>query len=139
MLAAIQTHPWAFPALEVLHIIGIALLLGNLVLFELRVWGVGVSLPVIDLAKMALSLAVLGFSLCAISGLLMFASQALELLSNRAFIVKMGLLTCAGMNAAWFHARGSLSRLDGTARALTTVSMLLWLATIVCGRAIAYL
>ncbi len=137
MFAALQTHPWVFPVLEILHIIGIALLLGNLVLFELRVWGLGAALPVTDLARLALSLAVLGFSLCAVTGLLMFASQALELLSNRAFIVKMGLLTCAGMNAAWFHARGSLNRLDGTARGLTLVSIVLWLATIACGRFIA--
>ena len=39
------THPLAYPALEVVHIVGIALLVGNLVLFELRVWGVGADLP----------------------------------------------------------------------------------------------
>ena len=136
---ALQTHPWAYPALEVLHIVGMALLLGNLVLFELRVWGLGAALPLTDLARLTLSLAVLGFSLCAVTGLLMFASQPVELLSNRAFVVKMGLLSCAGLNAAWFHARGSLSRLDGTARALTLVSVILWLSAIACGRSIAYL
>jgi hypothetical protein len=139
MLSALQSHPWAYPALEVLHIIGIALLLGNLVLFELRVWGLGATLPVNDLAKLALSLAAMGFSVCAVTGLLMFASQALELMSNRAFVVKMGLLTCAGINAAWFHARGSLNRLDGTARALSLLSIAFWLAAIACGRSIAYL
>ena len=139
MLLALQSHPWAYPALEALHIVGIALLLGNLILFELRVWGLGAALPVNDLAKLALSLAVLGFSVCAVTGLLMFASQALELMSNRAFVVKMGLLTCAGINAAWFHARGSLNRLDGTARALTLSSIAFWLAAIACGRGIAYL
>lgn len=139
MLLALQSHPWAYPALEVLHIVGIALLLGNLILFELRVWGLGAALPVNDLAKLALSLAVLGFSVCAVTGLLMFDSQALELMSNRAFVVKMGLLTCAGINATWFHARGSLNRLDGTARALTLSSIAFWLAALACGRGIAYL
>ena len=33
----IATHPYAYPALEALHIVGIALLLGSLVLLELRV------------------------------------------------------------------------------------------------------
>jgi hypothetical protein len=37
----IAAHPIAYPALEVLHITGIALLLGSLVLLELRVWGLG--------------------------------------------------------------------------------------------------
>lgn len=139
MLGWIVSHPFAYPALEVVHIVGIALLLGNLVLFELRVWGAGLELPVAALARMALGLAVLGFSMAAASGLLMFASQPLELLSNRAFVLKMGLLMLAGMNAAWFHARGSLARMDRTARALTLLSSGLWLAVIICGRWIAYL
>lgn len=41
MFAALKTHAWAYPALEVVHIVGIALLLGNLVLLELRVFGRG--------------------------------------------------------------------------------------------------
>ena len=36
----------------------------------------------------------------------MFAAQAGELLGNRAFVVKMGLVAAAGINAALFHARG---------------------------------
>lgn len=30
MFAPLISHPWAYPALEVVHILGIALLLGNL-------------------------------------------------------------------------------------------------------------
>jgi hypothetical protein len=45
----------------------------------------------------------------------------------------------AGLNAAWFHARGSLARGDGLARAQTVISTGLWLAAIACGRWIAYL
>ncbi|MFO1273510.1 MAG: hypothetical protein U1F50_17860 [Rubrivivax sp.] len=46
MFGWIVSHPLAYPALEVVHIVGIALLLGNLLAFELRVWGVGAELPV---------------------------------------------------------------------------------------------
>jgi hypothetical protein len=46
VIGAIKTTPWAYPALEVFHITGIALLLGNLVLLELRVFGRGALLPV---------------------------------------------------------------------------------------------
>jgi len=138
MLTWIVAHPLAYPALEVLHIVGIALLVGNLVLLELRVWGLGGDLPVQPLARLALGLAVLGFALAGASGLLMFAAQAAELLANRAFVLKMGLLMLAGTNAAWFHGRGSLVRMDRTARLLTLVSMVIWLAVIVCGRSIAY-
>ena len=58
------------------------------------------------LARLALRLSLLGFALIGASGLLMFAGQPAELLANRAFVVKMGLVMLAGLNAAWFHARG---------------------------------
>ena len=41
----IVSHPWVYPMPEVQHILGIALLVGNLVLLELRVWGFGRALP----------------------------------------------------------------------------------------------
>jgi hypothetical protein len=135
----IAEHPWAYPALEVVHIVGIALLVGNLVLFELRVWGAGAALPVRPLARLALSLSLTGFALVASSGLVMFGSQPDELLNNNAFLLKMGLVLAAGLNAAVFHARGGVARLDPVARAQTALSLGLWLAVIICGRWIAYL
>jgi hypothetical protein len=135
----IAEHPWAYPALEVVHIVGIALLVGNLVLFELRVWGAGAALPVRPLARLALSLSLTGFALVASSGLVMFGSQPDELLNNDAFLFKMGLVLAAGLNAAVFHARGGVARLDPVARAQTALSLGLWLAVIICGRWIAYL
>jgi hypothetical protein len=138
MFAGLQSHAWAYPVLEIVHIFGIALLLGNLVLLELRVFGQGAALPVLPLARLALTIALAGFALAACSGLLMFASQPDELLSNRAFTLKMVLLLLAGCNAAWFHARGSLARCDPAARAQLLLSTLIWLAVLTCGRWIAY-
>lgn len=137
-MQALQSHPWAYPALEIVHIVGIALLVGNLVLLELRVFGRGAALPVADLARLSLTLAFCGFALVGASGLLMFASQPQELIANRAFTLKMGLILLAAGNAVAFHLRGSLQRLDTTARALMLVSTGLWLAVITCGRWIAY-
>lgn len=136
--AALKSSVWAYPALEVVHIFGIALLLGNLVLMEMRVFGRGVGLDVKALASLSLGIAAVGFSLAALSGLLMFASQAEELLTNRAFTLKMILLMLAGCNAAWFHGRASLDKLDATARWQMVASTVIWLAVITCGRWIAY-
>jgi hypothetical protein len=138
MFAALQSNAWAYPVLEIVHIFGIGLLLGNLVLLELRVFGRGAALPVADLARLSLGLAGTGFCLAAGSGLLMFATQPGELLANRAFTLKMLLLLVAGCNAAVFHSRGSLQRLDRTAKALMLLSTLVWLAVLSCGRWIAY-
>ena len=138
MFAALQTHPWAYPVLEAVHILGIGLLFGNLVLFELRVFGRGAGLPVQALARLSLGIALAGFTLAAASGLLMFSTQPAELLANRSFVLKMLLLVAAGCNAAWFHGRGSLARLDGLARAQMLLSTLIWVAVVFCGRWIAY-
>lgn len=137
-IAELQSNPWAYPALETLHILGIALLLGNLVALEVRVWGGVATLPVLPLARLSLGLASIGFGLVATSGLLMFATQAADLLAHRTFLVKMGLLALAGCNAAWFHGRGSLRKLDLTARLQMLVSTALWLGVLVCGRWLAY-
>jgi hypothetical protein len=136
---AIAEHPWAYPALEVVHIVGIALLVGNLALLELRVWGLAPALPLQPLARASLALALAGFGLIGASGLAMFAAGPAELLANRAFVVKMGLVAAAGLNAAGFHARRGLERLDRLAKLQTVLSLALWLAIIVLGRSIAYL
>lgn len=136
---AIAEHPWAYPALEIVHIVGIALLVGNLVLLELRVWGLAAALPMQPLARLAISLSLGGFALVLASGLTMFAANPAELLSNRAFVIKIGLVMLAGINAALFHARGGLLRGDAVARSQTVISLGLWLAVIICGRWIAYL
>jgi hypothetical protein len=134
----IVTHPFAYPVLEMVHIVGIALLVGNLVALECRVFGFGRELDLAALGRLSLTLALCGFSVVAASGLLMFASQPQELLANRAFTLKMGLLMLAGTNAALFHARGGLARLDRFGKAQTALSLGLWLCVIICGRWIAY-
>ena len=135
----IASHAIAYPALEVLHITGIALLLGSLVVLELRVWGCASELPVKPLARLSVSVTLCGFGLVVASGLLMFAANPAEMLSNRAFLIKLGLVQLAGLNAAWFHGRDSLVRADALARVQTVLSLGIWLAAIICGRWIAYL
>lgn len=138
MFAALKSHVWAYPALEVVHIAAIGLLLGNLVLLELRVFGLGAALPVKPLARLSLGLAATGFCLAATSGLLMFASQPEGLLANRIFTLKMLLLLVAGCNAGLFHARDSLTKMDIPARVYMVISTALWLSVMACGRWIAY-
>ncbi len=138
VITVLRESAWAYPILEIIHIVGIALLLGNLVVFEARVLGAGKSIDLTSLARLALPLSVLGFMLAAMSGLTMFATQALELLTNPAFKWKMLLLAVAGGNTAWFHARGSLKLNDTIARLQVIASFFVWIAVLSCGRLIAY-
>jgi hypothetical protein len=68
VLTALKQNAFAYPLLEVAHILGIALLVGNLVLLELRVFGRGADLPVKELAKLSLTIAVTGFCIAAATG-----------------------------------------------------------------------
>jgi hypothetical protein len=138
LLEALGAHSWAYPMLEVVHLIGVALILGNLVLLELRVFGWASVLPIEPLARVSLGLVGLGFGLAVVTGLLMFGTQPGELLANRVFTAKMALIMLAGCNAGWFHARRSLQLQDTTARVSMLLSMMIWMLVITCGRWIAY-
>lgn len=138
MLTALGAHPWAYPMLEVVHLIGVALILGNLVLLEMRVFGWASALPIEPLARLSLGLVGVGFGLAVVTGLLMFGTQPAELLANRVFTAKMALIMLAGCNAGWFHARRSLQLQDTTARVSMLLSLVIWILVITCGRWIAY-
>ncbi len=134
----IGSNAYAFPLLEVLHILGIALLVGNLVLLELRFLGVLGGVELLALKRLTLRVALGGFALVVASGVVMFLSQPQELLDNTAFRVKLGLLGLAGVNALWFHARGGLDSTGRIARAQVMLSLVLWVAVITAGRWIGY-
>ena len=86
-LPGLASSSWAYPALEVVHIVGIALLLGSLVVVELRVWGAAPSLSLPVLARLALPVSLAGFCLVAGSGLLLFAANPNDMLANRATLI----------------------------------------------------
>jgi hypothetical protein len=138
VFSALKSNAFAYPLLEVAHILGISLLIGNLILLELRVFGRGAALPIKDLARLSLAIAVTGFCIAAATGLTMFATQADELINNGAFKLKMLLLFVAACNAGWFHGRGSLEKLDWVAKLQMLVSTSLWISIATCGRWIAY-
>lgn len=136
--AWIAAHPWLYPALETVHLVGIGLLVGSLVLVELRVLGLGAALPLQPLGRFGLRLTVTGFGIAAASGLTLFLSQGDEMLANGAFLTKLALLTLAGLNALGFHLRRGLAKADALARAQAFASLGIWLGIIICGRWIAY-
>jgi uncharacterized membrane protein len=134
----LKTNPFAYPTLEVLHIVGIALVFGTLWIVDLRLLGRLRQFDVNAIAKAVLPWTVLGFMLAAVTGLTMFVSRIGDLISNPAFIVKMCLLFAAGTNAAILHARGPLDDASVLTRVQAALSILIWIAVITGGRWIAY-
>lgn len=143
----LRENAWAYPLLETLHMVGLALLVGGILIFDLRVLGVGRELSVRSLANLVLPLVWTGFAVNVVSGGLLFVSDAAEFASNSSLKVKLALIALAGINALAFH-RGVLGGVAAwdrdtcaptTARTLAAVSLLLWLGVVTAGRMMAYL
>jgi len=144
--AAMRDSIWLYPVVETVHIIGFAILVGAVIMFDLRVLGVSKRVPVRMLAQYLLPWAVAALLLIVPAGFLMFSADATNLISNRAFVIKMVLLMLAATNAAAFHL-GAFRNVDQwnqetraprSARLHAGASLLIWLGVITCGRMIAY-
>lgn len=134
----LQTNPYAYPSLEVAHIVGLSIVFGTLWVVDLRLLGWMRDIDAPLLARHVLPWTLVGFLMAALTGLLMFVTQAAGLIANPAFILKMLLLFAAASNAAILHARGALQPENGLTRAQALLSLLLWVAIIASGRWIAY-
>jgi hypothetical protein len=143
---AMRDGVWLYPAVETVHIVGFAVLVGAVAMFDLRVLGFARRLPVRALGAHVLPWAVGSLLLIVPAGLLMFASAPQDFIANRTFQLKLALLAAAGANAALFHA-GVYRRVDlwdagvkapALARAQALLSLLLWVAIVACGRLLAY-
>ena len=138
----LRSAPVVYPTLEALHIIAIAITFGSLWIVELRLMGVRLfglgSIDVRTLATATLPWTLLGFTLAAMVGSLMFLARASDLIGNGAFLTKMLLLFTVGTNAAILHSRGPLDPENLFTRGQALFSLLLWIGIIFCGRWIAY-
>ncbi|HEX2229979.1 MAG TPA: DUF6644 family protein [Candidatus Binatia bacterium] len=147
LAAAMREWLWLYPIIEILHILGLAVLVGAAALFDLRLLGVSRSIRVTALAGHLLVWARRSLLLIVPTGLMMFTAHATEMASNPAFQLKLTLLIAAGVNAAAFHAgvfHGVASwDLEApaplAAKISAVLSLCLWAGVITCGRLLAYL
>src|SRR6185436_2721407 len=143
---AMRQSLYLYPAVETIHITGIALLFGSIAVLDLRLLGVSRDLSVTKLASHVLPWTAAAFLLIVPGGLAMFTAHAMELIGSEVFALKIGLIFAAGINAAVFHAgifRQARSWDVGVmppaaARLAGAASLLIWLSVIACGRSLAY-
>ena len=141
---------WLYPSVEIVHIVGIGLLFGSIAVLDLRLLGFSRSIPAKRLASHVLPWSAGSFLLIVPSGLLMFTAHATEFIDSPVFVLKMGLILAAGVNAALFHTitfrtadvwdSEEMRKLPPppSARAAGALSLLLWISVIACGRLLAY-
>ena len=144
---ALQTVAWAVPAIQTVHILAIAAVMGSMLLFNLRLLGLrGMDVPLARARSRFLP--VIWFSVLVLlaTGLLMIAAEPGRSLLNPVFQLKMGLLLCAVVLTAAtdrFLLRSPAPKSDGlarvrVARASAILSVGLWVAILCAGRWIAY-
>jgi hypothetical protein len=143
---AMRQWLWLYPAVETVHIVGIALLFGSIAVLDLRLLGFSRSISVRRLAGHVLPWTAGSFVLIVPSGLAMFVAHATELIQSPVFVLKLSLIFAAGINAALYHAGTGSGRarwdVDAMPPALARISgaasLLLWVSVIACGRLLAY-
>lgn len=137
---------WLYPALEILHIVGIAILVGAAFMFDLRLLGFSKNLPVSGLSRHLLPWSRRSLLLIIPSGILLFITNAKTLGVDPTFWLKMILLGVAALNVLVFHRfifkQHTDSKIQGElpfpAKISAFVSITVWIAIIACGRLLAY-
>ena len=126
---------------QVVHVMGFVLLLAALVLISLRLLGfILTQQTVSEVARQALRLLWSGLALAVGSGLLMFIGSPRHYFYNPAFEVKMVLLVIAVLVQAVLFRKVASSDHPSPwlARTSVAVSLTLWFAVSMAGRAIGF-
>jgi hypothetical protein len=145
--AAIRQSLWLFPAIETVHLLGMAALVGIITVLDLRL--LGWAMPrqrVSQVAARLLPWAWLGFCVQIVTGALLFSSEAVKIYGNPAFRLKMLLLVLAGAQALIFQtivhrklpAWDERPSLPFMAKVMGMISILLWVAIVTAGRFIGF-
>jgi len=155
---AIAQSVWAFPILEAVHLIGLCVLGGALLVVDLRLLGVGLtSQPVARLARYARPWLIGSVVRMFATGIPLFLSEAIKAYYNTSFWVKMCTLPVA--LAFTFGVRERVARRktgdpddpheapddanrtdysDKTGRIVGAVSLALWFTVAAAGRWIGF-
>ncbi len=142
----ITLWPWAWPIAETIHFFGMAILFGAIVITDLRLIGCFKAIS-FKATHALIIMAIIGFVLNLITGVLFFANNPLNYLNGLAFQLKLVFLVIAGLNALWFTVKmqpvwnswdqhGDAPR---TAQISGYISLISWTLIAAFGRLIPYL
>jgi uncharacterized membrane protein len=100
----IHSKVWAFTTIEVVHVFAVSLLLGTIMIVDLRLLGLASTRrPFTELARQVLPFTWMAFALTAAAGSLLFISRATDYVANPVFWTKMAFIVLAGVNMMIFE------------------------------------
>jgi len=132
---AMKYSTWLYPTVETVHIWGVGMLFGSVVLMDLRVLGLGKALDYSALSRLGIAVSLLGFSLAVLTGSMLFITHAADLIASRLFILKMCLIFLLITNAALLRMRVVI---NAATKAQAIISLVGWASVIGLGRWLAY-
>lgn len=144
---AIREGESLFPWIECVHVLALTLVIGSIAILDLRLLGLASrDRSVVQTTASVLPLTWTAFLFAAISGGLLFSSNATTYAHNFHFQVKMALVAVAGVNMATYHLflnRGADSWQTAAvtplrARLVGGISLCLWIAIAAFGRWIGF-
>jgi len=141
--------PWAWPAAEAVHFLGLALSIGVLLAVNLRILGVMKQVPFADVHRL-LPWGMLGFGANLITGMFFFVGQPGQYTSSTPFYWKVAFLVIAGLNFLYLTVFGKAwaregdhgdGRFDASLadKAMALLSLAAWLAVLYAGRMLPFL
>ena len=145
--AAVRESLWLFPAIETLHLLGMAALVGTIAVLDFRLLGwVMRRERFSQLAGRLLPWAWVGFATQVVTGGLLFSSEAVKVYTNPAFRLKLLLILLAGVHALIFHwtVYRDVATWDDSAvlpmgaKVSALVSVVLWIGIVAAGRFIGF-
>lgn len=137
-------NPLAYPVANVLHLLGLVMLVGGIGLLDLRTAGLWRFIPLAQLSRSLTPIAIIGFAILAASGSVLFAADGPALAASSTFHLKLVLILLALTNVVLFHLIGRRPGVEAASEAkpllriMAVVSLILWLAVATAGRMIAY-
>jgi hypothetical protein len=129
----------AYPTILTLHTVGLGLVVGTALIFNLRVMGFGTEIAIANMRNLV-RIFWIGFAINLTSGLILFAAEAPKRAVQTVFYVKLAFIAVAmvltmRVRTAPEDGQGE----NGPARLFAGVALLLWAAAIVAGRLMAYI
>lgn len=142
---AFMNTAYGWPFVESVHFIGLAVLLGTVGLFDLRMMGLGRGVPMAVLHRLV-PFGVAAFLVNVVTGAMFFVSAPDQYAFNPAYQLKMAAMAVAGVNVVVFYAVAAravrLAPVNAAApwpaRVIAAVSLTSWIAVICLGRVITY-
>ena len=130
---AIRESESLFPWVESFHVLAITLVVGSIAIVDLRLMGLASrDRTIVRLASEVLPCTWAAFGVAAVTGALLFSSNAFTYAHNSYFQAKFAALLLAGANMSVFHL---FVGHDGRgARIAGAVSLLLWICVVAFGR-----